>query len=129
MDPQDNEQPISGEGELESTSPAAKRRKSDNSLEEDCEYEHSKDLIHLEWDKKKPKLSTLKELMDATFERRREWITLSCPSAENVLETYPCLAHGKIVSIVCIVGLFECLFGVAVHPPSHSKEKIHMHVQ
>ena len=104
MDPQDgSDQPTNDheEGETESIPPAAKKRKDELFLEEEGDYEHDKDLIRLEWDKPKPKLSTLKELMDATYMRRREWITHCCPSAAEVLQTYPCMANGKIVSVMC----------------------------
>lgn len=80
------------------SAPPAKRRRDEDSLTEECEYENNKYLIQSEWEKSKPKLSTLKELMDATFKRRREWIGEYCPSANTVLEIYPCLASGKIVS-------------------------------
>ena len=57
------------------------------------------DLIHKEVAKKTPKLSTLKQLMDATFKRRRDWIRGCGPSANEVLDKYPCLQRGKMVSV------------------------------
>ena len=112
-DPQDNGGQLTDdreEGEIESTPPAAKKRKDELFLEEEGDYEHNKDLISLEWDKPKPKLSTLKELMDATHVQRREWIGHCCPSATEVLQTYPCMANGKIVSMVYqILAFCFCL--------------------
>ena len=58
--------------------------------------------FRVEWDKPKPKLSTLKQLMDATYMRRREWIG-HCPSATEVLQTHPCMTNGKIVSIIILL--------------------------
>lgn len=102
VDPEDDsDQPTNEDGEVESTPPAAKKRKDKAFLEEEGDYEHNKDLICLEWDKPKPKLSTLKELMDATYVRCREWITHCYPSAAEVLQTYSCMANEKIVSMVC----------------------------
>ena len=68
-------------------------------LELDCEHENNKDLIQEECSKSKPKLSTLKQLMDATYDRRRQWIKTTIPTVSAVFETYPCLkTSGKIVS-------------------------------
>ena len=74
VDPEDHQvQPTNDpESDVESTRPAAKKRNDQQFLEEEGDYEHNKDLISLEWDKPKPKLSTLKELMDATYVRCRE---------------------------------------------------------
>lgn len=66
----------------------------DDSKEDDAEYENNKDLISQEWRKSERLLSVLKDLMDKTYKRRRDWITGSCPSALNVLETYSCLESG-----------------------------------
>ena len=108
IDPEDDgDQPTNDpENEVESTPPAAKKRKDEQFLEEEGDYENNKDLIRVEWDKPKPKLSTLKELMDATYMRRREWIGHCCPSATEVLQTYPCMTNGKIVSIIIILLLW-----------------------
>ena len=78
--------------------PLAKRRKDDK--ESDCEYENDKDIIKKEWAKSKLKLSILKNLMDSTFKRRRSWISQSYPSATIVLDNFPCLRSGKIVSLI-----------------------------
>ena len=85
--------------------PLAKRRKDDKESEydgklEDCEYENDKDIIKKEWAKSKLKLSILKNLMDSTFKRRRSWISQSYPSATIVLDNFPCLRSGKIVSLI-----------------------------
>ena len=103
-DPKDDgDQPTNNpENEVESTPPAAKKRKDEQFLEEEGDYENSKYLIRVEWDKPKPKLSTLKELMDATYMCRREWIGHCPPSATEVLQTYPCMTNGKIVSIIMV---------------------------
>ena len=78
IDPEDDgDQPTNDpENEVESTPPPANKRKDEQFLEEEGDYENNKDLIRVEWDKPKPKLSTLKQLMDATYMRRREWIGL-----------------------------------------------------
>ena len=78
------------EGDVEFLPLGAMKRKDQQFLEEEGDYEHNKDLIFLEWDMPKPKLSTLKELMDATYVRRREWIGHCCPLATGVMQTYPC---------------------------------------
>ena len=83
------------------------KRKDEQFLEEEGDYENNKDLIRVEWDKSKPKLSTLKELIDATYMHRREWIC-HCPLATEVLQTYPCMTNGKIVSSYNNVIIMVC---------------------
>lgn len=89
---------LTDNGDGQSPPPAKRSRADEDILTEEGEYLNNKYLIQSEWEKSKPKLLTLKDLMDATFKRRREWISEDCPSANTVLETYPCLASGKIVS-------------------------------
>lgn len=80
-------------------------------LDDDANFENNKDLIVQEWDQAKPRLSVLKNLMDSTFKRQRDWINGTCPSALNVLATYPCLESGKMVSRLtpsCASSVFVC---------------------
>ena len=53
-------------------------------------------------------MSVLKDLMDAMFQRRREWIGMAYPSAAEVLDIYPCLLSVKIVR-KCVIGFFIIL--------------------
>ena len=50
-------------------------------------------MIRIDWGKSKPKISTLKHLLDETFSKRRTWITGSYPAALEVLDTFPCLEN------------------------------------
>lgn len=81
-----------------STPPAKKTRRE---LDEECSFWNDKCQLQEEWVKSKPRISTLKQLMDATYKKRRGWITGCCPSASEVLQEYPCFKSGKIVSIHC----------------------------
>ena len=69
-----------GEGDTTS-GPPSKRRREDNESEDlyqnDCEHAICKDQLIREMEKKKPKISRLKELMDATY---KQWIEYSAPS-------------------------------------------------
>ena len=66
---------------------------------------------------KKPKISRVKELIDAMYKQRREWIEYNTPSVSEVIEVYPSLQHGKLVSIVlfnfvgclCACGVYTCM--------------------
>ena len=84
-------------------SPPAKRRKEDEASEDlyrnDCEYQISKDQLTREMQKKKPNISRVKELMDATYKQRREWIEYNTPSVSEVFVDFPSLKHGKLVSV------------------------------
>ena len=85
----------------ENSAPPTKRRKEDDDLEDlyqkECEEEIFKDQLAREVENK-PKISRVKELMDATHSTRRVWIEGNAPSVSEVLEEYPCLKHGKVVS-------------------------------
>ncbi len=83
--------------------PLSKKQRIEESVvkerkDSDCIYENNKDLILKEWEKKKPKIYVVKQLIDATCTMRREWIGKEFPSATAVLRRYPCLESGKIVS-------------------------------
>ena len=82
--------------------PPAKRRKESDDSEDlyrnDCEHEISKDQLSREMKKEKPRISRVKELMDATYKQRREWIEYNAPSVSEVFEEYPSLKNGKVVS-------------------------------
>ena len=60
-------------------------------------------------EKKKPKISRVKELIDATYKQRREWIEYNTPSVSEVFEEYPSLKHGKVVSVIFLFGFIVCI--------------------
>ena len=75
----------------------------------DCEYEISKDQLSREMKKDKPNISRVKQLMDATYNQRREWIEYNAPSVSEVFEEYPSLRNGKVVSIIFWLAACECV--------------------
>lgn len=97
---------MDGDGGASSRSPPAKRRKENDVSEvqdlyrNDCEHEISKDQLIREMKKDKPNMPRVKELMDATYKQRREWIEYNAPSVSEVFDEYPSLKRGKVVSII-----------------------------
>lgn len=89
----------------ETSAPPPKRRREDDGVDlyqKECEDEIFKDQLAREMEKKKPKISRLKELMDATHNTRRVWIESNAPSVIEVFEEYPSLKHGKLVSYIIL---------------------------
>ena len=104
---------MDGDGGATKSSPPAKRRKENDDSEDlyrnDCEHEISKDQLSREMKKDKPNISRVKQLMDATYNQRREWIEYNAPSVSEVFEEYPSLKNGKVVSIIFWLAACECV--------------------
>ena len=71
------------------------------------------DQLIREMDKKKLKISRVKELMDATYKQRREWIVYNTPSGSEVFEEYPSL-FGFVVCVCVCMCMCVCVC-VCVH--------------
>ena len=72
----------------------------------------------------KPKSSVIREVLDETFDHRREWILHEEPSVGDVIIEYPVFRFQKWVSAYCVMCciltivtlIFVCVFpGYCMH--------------
>lgn len=102
-----------GESSTSAHSAAPPQKKEKQLAEVDCEVdnitdeEYFKAIRHLkaELAKLHPKTRVIKELMDKTFVRRREWITTELPIIEEVINVFPALCIERWVRPIYIAGI------------------------
>lgn len=106
-------------GEKENSPPSKRRRGSirldETTVELDQEdvqtFEENVKEMKRETEKRNPKTSRLKPLMDATYSGRRHWVKSEMPPVSTIMERFPAL---NIPTLVCIytyiAHVFTCIY-------------------
>ena len=87
------------------------------------EYEANVQKLQQKWEKKKRSSKSVWELMDLTFDGRRQWITTEEPPISDVVRTFPPLSNHEMVytfyfnpshAYTCVYAAFIRLMHVCV---------------
>lgn len=65
--------------------------------EEEQRFQEDVKEMERETAKRKPKVSRLKPLMDATFSGRRHWVKTEMPPVSTIMERFPALKIPRLV--------------------------------